>query len=303
MPAARIGGTLRRMESLAGILALLAAFFFALAATLWQRATLNLSEISFRHPLSFVALFIQLVWLVGLAAQGVGVMFQGAALDRGRLAVIQPLLVTSVLFAMPLGYFLTGQKITKRQVAGAGVTVVGLAVFALVGDPAGGVDNASTSAWLWAFLIIGVLCGVLLSLGRHGEATTKAATYGVVAGMLFGVSATLMKPVVESLHTDGWGVLSRWQLWVMAITGIVGFLIQQVSLATGRLVTSVAAVSVANPVVSVTLGAILLEERLARPTWHVVVAIAALAVALFGVIIITMAREKNVEPSVALTPA
>jgi drug/metabolite transporter (DMT)-like permease len=284
-------------------LALLAAAFFALAATLWQRASLNLSEISFRHPATFLALVIQWVWLLGLAAQGVGVVLQGAALDRGRLAIVQPLLVTSVIFAMPLGYFLTHQKITGRQVIGATVTVLGLAVFAIVGDPAGGVDNAPGGEWLVALVVIGAICALLLVVGSRGDTTVKAATYGVVAGMLFGVSATLMKPVVEAMHTDGWGVLAGWQLWALAATGIVGFLIQQVSLATGRLVTSVAAVSAANPVVSVTLGALLLEERLARPSWHVVVAIAALAVALVGVFVITSSREEATEPSLQVAPA
>jgi drug/metabolite transporter (DMT)-like permease len=241
--------------------------------------------------------------LLGLAAQGAGVVLQGAALDRGRLAIVQPLLVTSVIFAMPLGYFLTGQQITRRQVIGAAVTVLGLAVFAIVGDPAGGVDNAPGAEWVVAFIVIGAICTVLLTVGSHGDATVKAATYGVVAGMLFGVSATLMKPVVEAMHTDGWGVLTGWQFWALVATGIVGFLVQQVSLATGRLVTSVASVSAANPVVSVTLGAVLLEERLARPTWHVVVAIAALAVALFGVFVITSSRETASEPSVRVAPA
>jgi drug/metabolite transporter (DMT)-like permease len=291
------------LDGIAAALALLAAAFFALAATLWQRASLNLSEVSLRHPATFVALFIQWVWLLGLAAQGVGVVLQGGALDHGRLAIVQPLLVTSVIFAMPLGYFLTGQRITGRQVLGAAVTVVGLAVFVVVGDPAGGVDNAPTSEWLVAFLVIGGLCAALLFSGNRGDTTVRAATYGVVAGMLFGVSATLMKPVVEAMHSDGWGVLTGWQLWALAATGIVGFLLQQISLATGRLVTSVASVSVANPIVSVTLGAVLLEERLARPTWHVVVAVAALAVALFGVIVITSAREGAAAPAVEVAPA
>jgi drug/metabolite transporter (DMT)-like permease len=291
------------MGGLAAALALTAAIFFALAATLWQRASLSLSEVSFRRPATLIALFVQLVWLLGLAAQGAGVVLQGAALDRGRLAIVQPLLVTSVIFAMPLGYFLTGQQITRRQVVGAAVTVLGLAVFAIVGDPAGGVDNAPGTEWVVAFIVIGAICTVFLMVGSHGDATVKAASYGVVAGMLFGVSATLMKPVVEAMHTDGWAVLTGWQFWALVATGIVGFLIQQVSLATGRLVTSVASVSAANPVVSVTLGAVLLEERLARPTWHVVVASAALAVALFGVFVITSSREAASEPSLRVAPA
>ena len=131
---------------------------------------------------------------------------------------------------------------------------------------------------------IGAICGGLLWFGRRGGAGTKAAVFGVTAGVLYGVAATLMKPVVERLHADGLGsVLADWQLWVMAAAGLVGFSLQQVSLATGRLVTSVATVSVANPVVSVLLGALVLQERLDKnPEWHAVVAVGALAVALLG---------------------
>src|SRR5262245_807406 len=161
------------MDGLAAVLALIAAMFFALASTLWQRASLNLSEVSFRHPATFVALFVQWVFMLGLAAQAVGVVLQGAALDRGRLAIIQPLLVTSVIFAMPLGYLLTGQRITSRQVVGAAVTVIGLAVFAAVGDPAGGVDNAPTAEWLVAFVVIGVAGAGLLFFGNRGDTTVR----------------------------------------------------------------------------------------------------------------------------------
>ena len=72
-------------------------------------------------------LLTQWVWLLGLAAQLLGVALQAAALDRGRVSIIQPLLVTSVIWALPLGYFMTGQAITRRLVIGAGVIVAGLA--------------------------------------------------------------------------------------------------------------------------------------------------------------------------------
>jgi drug/metabolite transporter (DMT)-like permease len=289
------------MDPLAAVLALLAAAAFALAATLWQRASLSLSEVSFAKPKSFLRLFTQWIWLLGLAAQGVGVVLQGAALDRGRLAIIQPLLVTTVIFAMPLGYVLTGQQITRRQVLGAAVIVVGLALFASFGDPAGGVDNAPNSEWISAFLVIAAVCAGLMLFATRGGATAKAAVYGTVAGIIFGVSATLMKPVVEAMHTDGWDVFAGWQIYMLVATGIAGFLVQQISLATGRLVASVATVSVANPVVSVLLGALVLQERLDRtPPWHAVAAIGALAFALFGAVVISSAREgAKAEPAPA----
>ena len=44
-------------------------------------------------------------------------------------------------------------------------------------------------------------------------------------------------------------VLEGWELSVMAIGGLMGFYVRQLSLATDKLVTSVATVSVVNPVV------------------------------------------------------
>jgi hypothetical protein len=88
-------------------------------------------------------------------------------------------------------------------------------------------------------------------------------------------------------------VLANWQLWVMAVTGIGGFYLQQISLSVGRLAPSVATVSVANPVVSVLRGALVLQKRLDRtPPWHAVVAIGALAFALLRAVIIGSTEDK-----------
>lgn len=284
------------MDAIAALLAILAAVSFALAATLWQRAALA-TGLEAGQPKGFLRLLTNWVWLAGLAAQILGVVLQAGALDRGRVAIIQPLLVTTIIWAMPLGYFLTNQTITARHIFGAAVIVVGLATFASVGDPAAGVDNAPTSDWVSAFLVITAICVGLLLFGRRGGLSARAAVFGSVAGILYGVSATLMKPVVEDLHANGFGhVLASWELWVMAVTGIVGFYVQQLSLATGRLVTSVATVSVANPVVSVMLGALVLQERLDKtPSWHAVVAVGALAAALLGAVIVASATEKAAE--------
>jgi EamA domain-containing membrane protein RarD len=138
---------------------------------------------------------------------------------------------------------------------------------------------------------------------RRGGPGARAAIFGATAGILYGLSATLMKPVVEEWHANGLGdVLADWQLWVMAVAGLVGFYLQQVSLATGRLVASVATVSVANPVVSVLLGALVLQERLDKtPPWHAVVAVGALGVALLGAIVIASVSEQ--EPAADAAPA
>ena len=209
------------MDDVAAILALSAAVCFALAATLWQKAALSLEGVSFRHPLSFLVLLGQWVWLLGLAAQIVGVILQAAALDRGRVSIIQPLLVTTVIWALPLGYFLTHQTVGRREILGAAIIVVGLVGFASFGDPAAGIDDAPSADWAIAVILIGLACVALLLFANRGNLSMRAAVLGTVAGMLYGLSATLMKPVVENLHTDGLvDVVASWEFWIWAAAGV-----------------------------------------------------------------------------------
>jgi drug/metabolite transporter (DMT)-like permease len=285
----------------AATLALIAAFLFALAAALQQKGALNLPEVSL-NPKTLVQLAGQTMWLLGTVALLTGYLVQAAALDRGRLSIIQPLLVTTVIFALPLGYFLTKQHVGRREIVGAFVIIMGLALFAYFGDPASGKENAPSSEWLIAIVAIGALCGVALSFGSRGGPTPKAAGYGAASGMLFGLSAALTKPTLDYLHDSVGTMLSHWEPYALALAGILGFVLQQVSLGTGRLAPSVATVSVANPVVSVLLGALLLDERLERPGWHVLLAFVGLGIALAGAVVISLAHEARKDEATAPEP-
>jgi drug/metabolite transporter (DMT)-like permease len=286
----------------ASVLALVAAFLFAVAATLQQKGALDLG-VSPDSARSLVGLVKSRWWLYGTVALLVGYAVQAVALDHGRLAIIQPLLVTTVVFALPLGYFITQQQVGRREIGGAAVVVGGLALFAVFGQPSSGSDDAPNGEWAIALSVIVVGCSVLFVMGRRGIGPRKAALLGVVAGILFGTSACLVKPTVETLHDSGVaGVLTNWEFYAMAIAGITAFILQQVSLSTGFLATSVATVSVANPIVSVAIGILLFDERLSRPAWHVVVAFAGLALAMIGAVVISIAREQTHEPGEAGTP-
>jgi drug/metabolite transporter (DMT)-like permease len=242
---------------------------------------------------SFARLAASKWWLVGTGALLVGYVVQAIALDHGRLAIIQPLLVTTVVFALPLGYFFTAQQVGRREIFGAALVVFGLALYAIFGDPAGGNENAPNDEWAIALVVVGILCVVLYAAARRSGGARQAAFYGIVSGILFGVSACLVKPTLEALHDGGVSdVLSHWEFYAMAGAGILAFVIQQISLSAGFLATSVATVSVSNPIVSIAIGVLLFDERLSRPAWHVVVAVGGLAVGMLGAVVISIARER-----------
>jgi drug/metabolite transporter (DMT)-like permease len=237
------------------------------------------------------------VWLLGTLVLLLGYATQGGALDRGKLVVVQPLLVTTIVWALPLGHWLTNQHVNRRQVLGAGVVVIGLAMFVLVGDPDEGVDNAATKSFVIAVVAISAVVGVLLLWLRTKTAPAlRAAILGVCAGLFFGLSATFTKPVLNDLHEGIAQAAGDWRTWALLGFGFIAFVIQQLSLATGQLAPAVAAVSVSNPAISVILGIVLFDERLTRPAWHVVVAGAALLAALGGAVKITLANRETAMP-------
>ena len=216
------------------------------------------------------------MWLLGTVALFTGYLFQAAALDRGRLSVIQPLLVTTVVFALPLGYLLTKQHVGSREVIGAVVIIFGLGLFVYFGDPAGGKENASNLQWA---LTIGLLftalgpAACLRQLRRPLDESGRVRHRRRDAVRAFvGADEAHARLAPPERGDDAFalGVLrpgDRRRAGVRASAGV----------ARNRSVSpSVATVSVANPVVGILIGTLLFDERLSRPAWHVVIAVIGL---------------------------
>ncbi len=199
---------------MAAALALVAAFLFALAATLQQKGALNLPSVSLAEPSSLLKLLGQTMWVLGTTAMLIGYVVQAAALDRGQVSIVQPLLVTTVVFALPLGHYLTQQHVGRREIGGAFVIIVGLVLFTVFGHPADGNENAPGSSWLFVIVLVAIVSGVVLSFAGRSGPSMKAALYGSVAGVLFGLSASLTKPTLDYLEGGVGEMLSHWEPYV-----------------------------------------------------------------------------------------
>ena len=96
-------------------------------------------------------------------------------------------MVTTIVWALPLGYWLTSQHVVRRQVLGAGVVVVGLAMFVLVGDPDAGIDDASAMGLVSSAVVISaVVVALMLWLRteplRQGERPSSACARACCSG-------------------------------------------------------------------------------------------------------------------------
>lgn len=277
------------------VLALFAAFCFALAATLQQKGALALRG-SLTGNAGFLRLVVQPWWIAGTLALLLGYGAQAVALNEGQLAIVQALLVTTIAFALPLGFLLTGQRVNRTEVAAAALVVVGLATFTIFGNEGTGRSTAPTWEWLLTFAVFGILAIALVLVGRHKDASRRAAYLGAASGVLYALSAAMWKPTSEALSAGGLsGALSSWEFYAWLGAAVIAFVVQQVSLAAGDLAASVATVSVGNPIVSVFIGIVVLEETLTGDLWSKALAYAGLVLALIAAIAITRATEGAVD--------
>jgi drug/metabolite transporter (DMT)-like permease len=263
------------------ILAFGSAAMFALGTVLQQRVVMDAPEAREASAGILFQLVRHPVWLAGIAAYGIAFGLQAAALGGGRLAVVQPILATTIVFALPLGVWLSSQRITRRDVIAAIVVTGGLALFLVLADPAGGRDDAPIGQWVVAgAVLIGIAAGLLVAgLARAGA--LRAALLGTASGLLFGLVSALTKGAVEVLQDDGIGVLANWHLYALIAIGFAGMTITQLSLQTGILPPAVATSSIFNPAASVVLGLTLFDEQVHHSTAGRIGAAIAL-LAMFG---------------------
>ena len=92
---------------IAALLALGAAFFIAIGDVIHQRSAHQVTD----EPVSHLGLFTRLLrdrqWWLGSLVAAAGFALQAAALGLGSVLLVQALLVTSLLFALPINARLT----------------------------------------------------------------------------------------------------------------------------------------------------------------------------------------------------
>src|SRR5699024_3608758 len=184
-------------------------------------------------------------WWAGMGISLVGFLFQGLALAFGSLILVQTMAVLSLIFALPLGAWFTGRRITKTELFWGHVLAACVIILVTFGRPTGGELHPPWTAWTLAcgagFLVI----AILLRVSRNRADRDRALLLGVAGGTAFAYVALLTKGVADRFAVGGVG-------------GVVT--LQQMSCSAGAVHQAVPASTVTTPVVSLVLGVAVLGE-------------------------------------------
>jgi drug/metabolite transporter (DMT)-like permease len=282
--------------SIAIVLAVSAGFAYALASVLQQRAASEAPpELSLRPGL-LLALVRRPMWLLGTVTDGAAYVLEAASLAFGSIIVVQPLLVTGLLWALPLSAIGRPERVTRREWVPAIALVIGLAVFVTVGDPHGGRAQASGLAWILTVLALGVPVTVAVAVARDASPGKRALLLAFAAGCVYGLTAALTKSTLDLLDHGVVDAFAHWQPYALLTAGFVGFLLNQSAFQAGHLAASLPAMAVTDPVAGCLIGVTLFGETLGATSGAAVAATAA-AVAVMAVATVSLARSPLVAHS------
>ena len=273
----------------ANVLALLAAFTFAFGNVLQQKGTLQTAA-GDDDPHFLAQILRRPVWLAGAACQGSGWVLQALALDSGSLIVVQSLTTMSLVIALPLGKRYTDQQLSLRIWIGAAAVVVGIVLFLTVGSPTGGTTSPPASAWWATGVSATVLVACLGRLGTSREGAARALLFGSAAGIGFAMQSAVTKVFVSVVGDGLAAVLSSWTIYVLIVTALVGFGLQQSALRTGVLAPAMASSNAVTLFGSVVIGATVFGESLSSGGARLTPALIGLGVALVGIVLLAGAK-------------
>jgi drug/metabolite transporter (DMT)-like permease len=247
---------------IAALLALGAALFIAIGDVIHQRSAHEVTD----EPVGHVELFTRLLrdrqWWVGSLVAAVGFGLQAAALGLGSVLLVQAVLVSALLFALPMSAKLAHRRVTRWEWLWAVVLASSVAVIVTVGNPQAGQSRASLETWTAVVAVLGPALVLCVLGARVWSGSVSAVLLALVSGSLWGVFAVLTKGVVDQLDDGMWALLRTPELYAWALVAIAGTAWQQSSFRAGTMTASLPAMTVAEPVVASVLGIVVLGETM-----------------------------------------
>lgn len=239
---------------------LVAAFLFAAAAALQYRAARRAvhggSDASAAHGL-LRRLVRDPVWLTGWGVNLAGFCAQAIALHFGSTAIVQPLLVTQLVFTIALGTVGTGRRPARLDLLGGIAVSAGLAVLFTVPGAIPPEGEPSRPRIFLAGLIAAPLIIVLSRAAWLRKGPVRAALLGVCAGLCFAATAVLIKLTTADLvHRGVAATAVDWPGYALAGSTLLGLVIEQRAFAAGSLPAAMTAMTMTNPIASYLVAAL-----------------------------------------------
>ena len=266
------------------VLALAAALVFGTGTALQHHAVSGSPRVDRASRPLLVRLLRRPGWLVGLALSGLGFALHVAALHEGALTLVQPVVVTTTVFAVFARSALERNLPDRAEVVWAICTCVGLTLLvATVGSrPPSPVGDDRTAAWFVA--VAAAVALVVVAVSRRVRVPARRGfLLAVAAGILYGSTAGLIKVAASHARLGLGPLLHHWSPWLVAPFGLGAFFLSQAAFQASRLSVSAPVLNIVDVLVAVGFGSAVFGDHLFASPGQLVVEVVGAAMIGTGV--------------------
>ena len=143
----------------------------------------------------------QPLWLLGQGSWVVAIGLQALALYLGRLSVVQPVLVSELVFVLVIRRLVMHWPVRAAAWGAAALVCLSLSLFLVAAEPRGGHPTPTPSAWLWALAATGGVVVAAVLLGGRRSPVRRAACYATAAATPGCLEASFLK-TGRRAHTE-----------------------------------------------------------------------------------------------------
>ena len=267
------------------LFAVLAAVSNAMGTVLQRRAALIVPQSdSFRLKL-MLDLLRTPVWFGGILGVIFAALFQALALATGPLAVVQPIFVLELPFALLISGVVFGKRMPPWGWWSVAAIVVGLGTALFAASPRGGDLQPSMALWV---LAVASCCGAMVLLAgaalRRPVGSARAVCLGTAAAIGYALTAALMKSATDTLDHQGVAAFfESWQTYGFAVVGVCALFLLENAMQAGPLVASQPALTLGDALISLSLGVTLYNESV-RTGWWLIPQIFGAGLVLLGAV-------------------
>jgi drug/metabolite transporter (DMT)-like permease len=247
------------------------AYVLAVGAALANAITTILQRIGVESAPQSASMHLSLIthaihkriWLFGAVLMIASFGMQATALAHGRLSIVQPVLTLELPILVIILFVWFGQRIGWHEIVGATAAAGGLAAFLTVANPTGGDEVPNLDSWGLASIAgIGAVA-ISVALARKGTRPAwRAAWFGTSAAISYAFTAAFAKEVTEQIGVKWYSPFLHWQIWGMAVAGLLGVFLTQNAFHAGPVTASQSTLVIVDPLVSLLLGIGLFGDNL-----------------------------------------
>ncbi|MEV5408967.1 DMT family transporter [Thermopolyspora sp. NPDC052614] len=224
-------------------------------------------------------------WWIGGAIGFAGATLHAVALSFAPLIVIQPVSVTTLVFAVPLAAMLYGRRPHRLEIIGSIAVTAGLLGLMML-VPTHNVTPVLTNREAVGFIaVVGLVVVVCYLFARRLTGAAKALALAVPAGAVTASVSTFVRVVGGGLEGD-FSRLLHWFTLAVPVLLVWAVVLLQKSYAVGYFGVAYAVVQVVDPVTSILAGVLLLGEPVPTGVGNVIPAILASGVLIVGTVML-----------------